>query len=248
MVENIKKSNKKIEEFHFEQLQHADKLVTLGELTAEIAHEINNPTAIILSRADYLSLETNDNPQIKEYSGDIDVILQQTEKISKITSSILRYGRKLPQDFRSIKLCDVIKQGIIVVQPKLSKKSLRIDKQFDEEDCYISGDTIQLEQVIINLLTNAIDASGSGEKILIRLYSNDEGNIILEICDNGIGMDEETTKNIFSPFFTTKSDKKGTGLGLYIVKNICENMNAKINCTSELGKGTTFTIVFNNSI
>jgi len=244
-VTKLKLSNKKIEELHFEQLQHADKLATLGELTSEIAHEINNPTAIISSRADYLALECEDNDNLKPFAQDLEVILKQTERISKITSNVLRYGRKLKTEFTQLKLADSLEQSLKMVELRIKKHNIELVKEIIDEDKFIYADQLQLEQLFVNLINNAIDASETGKKIVIRTYQNDKNKIIFEIKDEGSGMSEEVRKDIFSPFFTTKSEKKGTGLGLYIVKNICDNLGAEIKCSSVSGKGSSFKVTFN---
>ncbi|MCF6268930.1 MAG: ATP-binding protein [Melioribacteraceae bacterium] len=245
MVHNLKTSQREIKELYFEQLQHADKLATLGELTAEIAHEINNPTAIILARADYLSGEVGGNPDLKKYSKDLNAILEQTERISRITKNILRYGRKLPQNFQKIQISEVLKQSLHIIEPRLKKKQIQVEENFKDQNTYVFADPTQLEQIAINLIHNAIDASEYSDKIILKVYLNSENKVVMEVKDYGIGMDEETLKKVFSPFFTTKSEKKGTGLGLFIVKNICDNHNAEIKCESSLGKGVLFKILFN---
>lgn len=246
MVENLDKSNTKIQELHHEQLQHANKLVTLGELTAEIAHEINNPTAILSTRADYLHLEAEDNPDLKDYSEDIDVILKQSERISKITSNILRYSKKLSTDFKRINLISIIEESISIINPKLKKKNIVLQKSFNGKGIYIRGDEVQIEQLLINIIGNASDAVDFRGIIELDVIELDGGMTELSIKDNGPGMTKEISDQIFSPFFTTKEADKGTGLGLYICKNICKNHNAEIKCISSVGKGTTFTIIFNN--
>jgi len=243
MVNKLKDTKREIEEFHLEQLHHVDKLATLGELTAEIAHEINNPNGIILSRSDYLLMETEENSNFAEYIADLEVILKQSEKIKIVTSNILRYGRKLSQNFAPLKAAEIIEQSISVLQPKIKKKKLIIEKNFLSKEPLIFVDSVQLEQLVINLLGNAIDASDYYDKIILSLIE-EHNKLVIIIEDFGIGMKESVREKIFSPFYTTKTEKKGTGLGLYIVKNICENLKADISCTSEYGKGTTFKLIF----
>ena len=246
MTSHIKESHEKIEAMHFEQLQRADKLVTLGELAAEMAHEINNPTAVIMSRADYLQMEAEDNKHLKSYSEDLEVILNQSTKISKITGNILKYGKKRSKDFHKINLIQVVQETINILEPRFRKKGINVNLDIQCRDCNIFGDSSQCEQVVTNILNNAVDAIGQDGHISIILKPADKNNYccLLEIHDDGSGMDENTRKQIFSPFFTTKTADKGTGLGLYIVKNICQNHNAEISCESEVNSGTTFSILF----
>ena len=243
MVKNLKDSKDQIEALHFEQLQRADKMVTLGELAAEMAHEINNPAGIVMSRADYLQIMIRKNPADSAYIEDLEVILKQVGKISNITGNILKYSKKLPKNFQNIDLIPVIEDALSLLGPRLNKKNIRVRTAYHVDKADISGDTNQIEQVMTNLINNAIDAMEMDALLSISV-STDERGLVLLVEDTGSGMDQETQQNIFSPFFTTKSGDKGTGLGLYIVKNILKNHGASITCRSEVGKGTTFEIIF----
>ncbi len=244
MVKKLHLSQNQIEELHFEKLRHADKLVTLGELAAEMAHEINNPAAIILSRADYLQMETANNLNLKKYDDDLEVILKQIDRVSKITGNILKYSKKLPKNFQEIELIQIINESLNILEPILKKKNIKLIKRYEVEKALIFGDSVQIEQVLTNLVNNAIDAMSENGKLTIRIRLNQKKKIQLMITDDGEGIDDHNIKKIFAPFFTTKSGNKGTGLGLYIVNNICKNHNAVIEGESKLGVGTTFTIHF----
>lgn len=249
MVAQIKKSKAEIEDLHFRQLQHADKLVTLGELAAEMAHEINNPVAICLSRIDYLRMEAEEKPALFQYSEDMQVISEQLIKVSDITRNILKYSKKPPRDFRLISLVELVENSLKILQPHLQKHNIKLihDYTCDSscEKAQIVGDAQQIEQMIINLVNNAIDSVGANGEIRIHIHCQKDGSLLLAVADNGQGMDEEIRSQIFSPFFTTKTEGKGTGLGLYIVKKICDQHRATITCESSPGKGTTFQIIFN---
>ncbi|MBU1680251.1 MAG: HAMP domain-containing histidine kinase, partial [Bacteroidetes bacterium] len=242
MVEELKTNNEKIEEMHFMQLRHLDKLATVGELAAQLAHEINNYNAVMLSRADYLQLEFNNNSALKEYLEDLNVIQSQIEKISKMTGNVLRHSKKYSPEFMHMDLFGVVNLSLQILAPILKKKKIIIENAASE-NAIIIGDHGQIEQLIVNLLNNSIDAVSEDGIISIGAYTFKE-SVILEISDNGCGIKEDDLQNIFSPFFSTKQEGKGTGLGLYIVSNICKNHNAKITCESKLHNGTKFKIVF----
>jgi signal transduction histidine kinase len=244
MVQNLKTSQQEIDELHFEQLQRADKLVTLGELAAEMAHEINNPAGIVMSRTDFIQMDSEKYPQLKKYDEDFEVIISQINKISKITGNILKYSKKLPKEFHLTNLQTVSEDTLNILGPRLAKKKITVEKYYQLNHPEIIGDSTQLEQVFTNLVNNAIDAMDYGGKITIRIEDIDKDRIMWSLKDTGSGMDQTIQDLIFSPFFTTKSADKGTGLGLYIVKNICKNHNAEIICESEPGQGTTFKILF----
>ena len=244
MVGKLNESQTEIEELHFEQLRHADKLVTLGELAAEMAHEINNPAAIIMSRADYLQIESGNKHLLENYKDDIDVILNQTQRVSKITQNILKYSKKLPKNFEKIELIQIVNESLKILEPRIYKNKIKIIKNFEIDKAFIFGDAVQIEQVLTNLVNNAIDAMNSNGELRIQVKKSENQEIIFSISDNGQGVEDHIKERIFSPFFTTKSGNKGTGLGLYIVNNICKNHNAEIKCESEPKKGTKFIITF----
>lgn len=245
MVSEIQNSRMEIEDLHFKQLQHTHKLATIGELTTEMAHEINNHAAIIMTRADYLQFEAGNNPNLKKYEEDFDVLLDQTVKVSKITSNILKHSKKTEKDFSEINLKKVIEESLQIFDPILKKKNINLIKEFKTDGAFILGDAYHLDQVLTNLINNAVDSLGENGELKITLEKNHEEKIIIKVSDNGEGIDAKHLSQIFSPFFTTKEKDKGTGLGLYIVKNICKNHNADIKCESEKGKGTSFIITFN---
>lgn len=246
MVKELKYSREKIEEMHIEQLQRADKMVTLGELTASMAHDINNHSAIIMSRADYLLYESENNNGIGEYNNDLKVINDQISKISKITGNILKHSKKTQVEFIDFDLVQLLESNLEMIEPLLKKKKIKIKKEFKLDKAIINGDPNQFEQVILNLVGNAFDAidKENGE-ITVVLQKDPEGKIQFIVKDNGQGIDEETLDKIFSPFYTNKEANKGTGLGLFIVQTICRKNKAEIVCDSKVNEGTSFTITFN---
>ncbi len=244
MVDRLRDSQEEINKLHFEQLQHADRLITLGELTSETAHEINNHTAIIMSRADYLSFEVEQKNEMAGYSDDIGVILSQTEKISEITRNVLQHSKKTEKNFGEVDLSEVVENTLTTLRPILKKRNVELTKSVMQQKAVIKGDALQLEQALTNLVLNSLDAMDNEGELLISLTS-ENSSFVLSVEDSGSGIDETIKDQIFSPFFTTKKGGKGSGLGLYIVKNICKNHNADITVVSSEGKGTAFRIKFN---
>lgn len=246
MTSRLKSSKEKIAELHQEQLQRMDRLKSLGELTSQVAHEINNHSAIIMSRADYLQLESSKENLLKPYQDDLEVIMDQTSKIASVTSNILRHSKKDEKVVSEIDLKNIVERCLQILSPSANKRNIRLIKDIGKGRFCIKGNSIQIEQVLINLINNAMDAIENEGEIKIELYNSDE-QIYLTVRDNGKGMNEAEIENIFSPFYTTKGDEKGTGLGLYIVNNICKSHNAEIKCSSRLGEGTEFKIKFNKN-
>ncbi len=247
MVENLKSARFKEDQFLQEKLERADRLVTLGEVAAEIAHEVNNPAGIILSRAEILKDEIlEQNPDNKSVE-DLNIIIQQTEKIAETTRSILHYSRKLPQDYAKTNLGEIIKHSIKILEPRIKKSKVKISINRPDNDLFVWGNFSQLEQVFCNLINNSLDFI-QPEKGVIQISIEQEQNdgkperhyIIYR--DNGPGIPHEYRDKIFSPFFTTKQDEKGTGLGLFIVKNILVNHKGSIKIDERNREGARFVI------
>lgn len=245
MLKRLRESKDEIEELNFQKLQRADRLVTVGELTAGIAHEINNYSAIIMARADYLRISSQTDHSLIKYYDDLNVMVEQLERLSSITREVLKYSKKPSENFKQLNLIDVIEGSVGMLKPFTTKRNISIYKRFKPNDhIWVYGDFIQLEQVFNNLINNSIDAIDDEGSIMIEIVDDaDFYRVIVE--DNGPGMDSELTKQIFLPFFTTKSSERGTGLGLYIVKNICAAHKAEIVCNSNVGVGTKFILSFN---
>ncbi len=249
MAGHLAQSRAEIKTLHNEQLQRADKLVTLGEIAAEMAHEINNPAGVILTRADYLLLEASDNAALRPYENDFETIMKQTERVARITGNILKYSKKLPKNFTQFDLSKCVAESMGILEPRLRRRHISLQQSYScQAHCsapVIFGDAQQIEQIVINLVNNAIDAMEKDGHLKINVSCITENRHQLIVEDDGPGIDEQTREKIFMPFFTTKNSQKGTGLGLYIVKNICNNHNAEITCESSVGQGTKFKIIFN---
>ncbi len=243
MVNELKLSREKIEELHLEQLRRADKMVTLGEIAAAMAHDINNHSAIIMTRADYLQMQMESVDSVK-YSDEINVIIDQVNKISKTTGNILKNTKKISSEFTDINLKKLVYSILSNLEPLLKKKEVTLESNMTEGETIIRGNIEKIEQVVMNLVNNALDALDKKGKIIVSVTRSDEDEIKLTIQDNGKGISFDDIEKIYSPFFTTKTNEKGTGLGLYIVKKICKNHDAEIECNSFIGKGTVFTITF----
>lgn len=246
-VQKLNLAKEKEDQFVQENLERADRLVTLGEVAAEIAHEVNNPASIMLVRAEFLKDEMQEEKINEQYIEDINIIIQQTKKIADTTKSILHYARKLPQTFDNTDLNEVIKQSIDVLRPRINKKNITIKFSQKDEPHIVKGNPIQLEQVFCNLINNSIDLfpNGTGKieieiNTLLKKKKLDKYQVIYK--DNGPGVSPENRSKIFSPFFTTKEDGKGTGLGLFIARNIIINHQGNIYLSNENKTGATFII------
>lgn len=229
-----------------EQLNQYAKLASIGELVDSVAHEINTPLGIISTHVDVLNLNKNYPDQFKE---ELHVIKNQTRRINNYTKSLLSYSHRLPYEPKPYLLNEILDECLYLLGPKLKKKNISVVKLFDKKIKYVNVDRGQIEQVIFNCLNNSIDAIENkiGKiKLITSLKTNtnykDENTqfncLIIEIWDNGTGIEPENLNKIFEPFYTTKLHNKGTGLGLSISKAIINRHLGKIEIESKLGEFT----------
>jgi PAS domain S-box-containing protein len=221
-----------------------DKLASLGEIATGIAHEINQPLSyikiILESTLSDIETERLDNSELSE---DFNESLRQVGKISNIISHLRTFGRSDVISFSPVKLFNVLKDTLILMNERLRIKNIKFDMKISENLPMLSGNHIKLEQVFINLIQNSMDAieeKGKGEIALSAEVNNDD--ILISYSDTGVGIEPELQEKIFDPFFTTKEAGKGTGIGLSIVYGIIQEHNGTISCKSEEGKGATFKI------
>jgi signal transduction histidine kinase len=225
------------------ELAHSDRLASIGRLAAGVAHEIGNPVTGIHSLAQNLR-EERDNEQISQ---SVEAILQQTKRISNIVKSLMNFSRsgEIGVDHKEFILAEIIEEAVRLVQ--LTHKSKEMKWKVNcPSDLSLIGDRQRLSQVLVNLLTNACDASDAGNTIKIFAKNQDE-DIKIEIIDHGKGIPPEMYEFIFEPFFTTKAAGEGTGLGLSMAHKIVQEHNGKIIIDSKVDVGTRVEILLPRS-
>ena len=223
-----------------EQIRHADRLATIGELTAGIAHELNNPLNNILGFAQLIIKNNTLNEQAKR---DIEKIIKAVLNSREIIKKLMYFSRQMPQNFTNVNLNKIIKDAMYFIEPQCSKENIAIHYQLSDNLPSIHADNLQLNQVIVNLVVNAIQAMPEGGKLTI-FTRNDSQSVFLSVEDSGIGISKKIMQHIFNPFFTTKVIGKGTGLGLSVVHGIIATHKGKIDVKSKEGVGTKFEIEF----
>jgi PAS domain S-box-containing protein len=239
--------SRKITEINYElerlkSIQNS-KMASLGELSAGIAHEINNPLAIIEGTA-LLMARYLDRPETLSLK--LQVIQKSSNRIARIVNSLQRFSRtNEKRNFSSFSLNQIVKEAIILTEVGAKRFSVTVTFESHVE-ANIICDEIEIEQVVVNLINNAIDEVKHGTQKWIKLITYMQDNhLILTISDSGSGIPEEMKERIFDPFFTTKKNGEGTGLGLSISKGILEEHNAEISIASD-SPYTCFLIKFNN--
>ncbi|MDD5465262.1 MAG: PAS domain S-box protein [Candidatus Omnitrophica bacterium] len=219
------------------QIFQAEKLAALGQLSAGMAHEINNPLFVISGRLEMLKQEELD----QKVRDSLDLISSQTDRIRNLVDRILRFSRKSTTALEPIDINEAIEAVLPWVQyNKLPSAEVILEKSFTKNMPKIKGDLHQLQEVFLNLLINAYQSMPNGGKIKIITSKLDDHYAQIQIIDSGVGIPAHHLKNIFMPFFSTK--KEGLGLGLSICHNIIKNHNGSIELTSKVNQGASFTI------
>ena len=248
-VRQLEEAHKGIEELNA-QLMQTDKLAALGKMAAGIAHEINNPLAVIGEKAGWmrdLLMDENfkNSENFKEYETSIDKIEAHVERARKITHNMLGFIRKMEPRLDDVDINSVLEQTVDLLQNQARLSNAAIRKNFDEGLPIIASDQSQLQQVFLNLISNAIDAIDSAHKkegiINIRTRQEDT-HLFVEIEDDGGGIPKAYERRLFDPFFTTKETGKGSGLGLSISFNIIEKMGGVIIFENKYPNGAKFTV------
>ena len=227
-----------------EQLVQAGKLATLGELTTGVAHELNNPLNNIgLYIGNAIDQIWLDKLETERLVADLEKAMEQVLKATEIISHLRTFGRAAPVSVELVDIDDVIERSLLLVQEQLRLRAIQVELELCPDELLVLANPIQLEQVFINLLTNARDALADVKKRTIRIASSrDEERIMIAFSDTGPGIPRELQQRIFDPFFTTKEVGTGTGLGLSITYSILKEYGGDISVISKPGDGATFLI------
>ncbi len=226
----------------------SSKMAALGKMAAGIAHEINNPLAVIGEKAGWIKdllaeEDLSKSENFKEFEDAVKRIEFHVERAKKVTHRLLGFARRMEPVLEQVDINKTLHETVDFLENE--SRFRNIDIQIDPQTNIptIMSDSSQLQQVFLNIINNAIDAIGKGGEIRIRTtYLSTNNEILIVIADNGPGIPKENLGKIFDPFFTTKEVGKGTGLGLSIVYSIIEKLGGRIMVASEEGQGTTFTI------
>ncbi len=244
-INRLKEADMKAAELNA-QLMQSDKLAALGKMAAGVAHEINNPLQVIVQQIGWMEdlleeEELKQSENIEEFGKAIKKIEDHVERARKVVHGMLGYARKMEPHLEDVDVNAVIRQTIDLLGNYARINNITIKTELSTDLPIIAADGSQLQQVFMNLVSNAIDAIGKNGTIEIK--SRKSGSEIhIEVSDSGPGIPEQMQKRIFDPFFTTKETGKGVGLGLWITHNIVEKLGGSISVKSRVGQGTTFTV------
>ncbi|MCK8601596.1 sensor histidine kinase [Desulfoferrobacter suflitae] len=229
-------------------LVQSGKMAALGKLAAGIAHEVNNPLAVIKEKVgwmmDLLSEEDiSQSENFKEFDDAVHKIDQHVERAKKVTHRLLGFARRMEPIKDKVDVNKLVDETIDFLENEAHYRNIVIQPEYHADLPTTLSDSSQLQQVVLNILNNAIDAIGKNGQIDVKTdYSVKDEQIVITISDNGPGIPNDQLDRIFDPFFTTKEVGMGTGLGLSISYTIVDKLGGRILVSSEVGKGTTFTI------
>src|SRR5215475_10917665 len=237
MVQQLRESREEIDRLHRNQMSRAEHMATLGEMATGLAHEIRNPLAGI---AGVIEIIGRDLPSTSPARAVVKDVRQEIARINHIVTDLLQTARPHPPRVHTSDLNTTVEHAVMLGRQQALAKSVEIALRKDPSLPEVEHDSDQIHQVLLNLLLNALQAIDEPGRITVTLQRR-EDTAVVKVADNGRGISPDHLPNIFRPFFTTKGD--GTGLGLWLARRIVEDHQGRIDVTSTLGKGTTFTVI-----
>lgn len=230
-----------------EQICRIEKLSVVDELSAGIAHEINNPLAIIAQEAQWIQHLFTGEPlkglkEIDDCRDSLNEIVTQVDRCKEIVQKLLSFAKNMEPVIQSVNMNDLVSDMSRILEKEIESKNIRITKDLQPNLPVVYSDPPLLRQVILNLLVNASHAIDRDGEICVATRSLERNGVEVAISDSGCGISRENIEKVFTPFFSTKAQGKGTGLGLAICRGIIERLGGDISVVSDVGKGATFTM------
>lgn len=223
-----------------QQLVQSEKLAAIGQLTAGIVHDVKNPLAVVIGMSEELRDDETLEPAVRSY---LSTIRDSAWRANTIIGELLKFARQSTPEMKRQNIVETIETAMRLTDYLARRGSITVIKDLPPESIIVTYDGTQIEQVLINLIQNAIQATPSGGRLTVMLRQASE-TIAIAVEDTGTGISPENMRRIFDPFFTTKPPGEGTGLGLSVSYGIISRHGGQIKVDSELGQGTTFTILF----
>ena len=230
-----------------ERMLHVEKMATIGKMAAVVAHEINNPLSGILTYSKLVKryIERgvfDDEPKRHEMAENLDLVAVESRRCGDLVKNLLSFSRSNPINLEWIQINPIVDRVVKLAAHKLEMAAIQIHVDTGADLPLVRADAAQMEQVLLALTMNAIDAMPHGGNLWISTSVTDHSELLLRVRDDGMGIPAEILPRLFEPFLTTKDTGKGVGLGLAISHNIMERHNGRIEVESQLGHGTTFNV------
>ncbi|MCG6879293.1 MAG: ATP-binding protein [Deltaproteobacteria bacterium] len=227
------------------QVEYTNKMASIGRLAAGVAHEINNPLAIINEKAGLMKdlfMYKSEYKQNEMLMGLVDSILNSVTRCGRITKRLLGFARHMDVSIQTVNVNDIIREVLGFLNKEAEYRSIQISIDINDDIPNIETDAGRLQQVILNIINNAFAAMANNGHLQVKAAMAGKKNIVVTISDDGCGIPESDIKRVFEPFFSTKTGTGGTGLGLSITYGLVEQLGGTIDVISEVNRGTTFTI------
>lgn len=246
LEQRVEQKTRELKRAH-EHALHTEKMASIGKMAAVLAHEINNPLSGILTYAKllhkWIDHENGSLSRRQDICDSLDLIASESRRCGDLVKNLLAFSRATPMNLQPTDLNRVMEQSLRLVQHQLDLAAVQVQTQLDPDLPMVQCDGAQIEQVLLALMMNAIDAMPQGGNLWLTTKVVQESNQVqIVVRDDGSGIAPEILPQIFEPFLTTKETGHGVGLGLAISHSILERHNGKIEVQSELGRGTTFTV------
>lgn len=224
-----------------QQLWQMSRMATMGELAASIAHELNNPLMTVSLRAESLA---NQIPSNDPKQRALQIISQEVERMGTLVKNLLDFSRRSQRQVSKVDVCRELENTLELIYYQFRKNRVSVRRDYTPELPLIHADCQELQQLFINLFTNASDAMPQGGTLTFRVYAEqaDTDYVAIDIIDTGMGIQPDDLAKVMDPFFTTKPKGKGTGLGLAICRRIVQEHHGLLIITSEVDKGTTVSL------
>jgi two-component system sensor histidine kinase HydH len=226
------------------EVARSQRLASVGRLAAGVAHEIRNPLSSIKGFATYFKERYPDKPDDQQTAN---IMIQEVDRLNRVVGQLLEFAKPISMKTRRISLQTLLKDSVKLIEDRAAEKNISVHTQCSVPVDEAWGDPDRINQILLNLYLNAIEAMESGGELKVGFASDGDGRqLIITVSDTGCGISPENLSQIFDPYFTTKSS--GTGLGLAIAHNVLEAMGGSIKVKSKPGKGTTFRITIPNEL
>lgn len=243
LIDKLELARRKVERYHYEQMKRADRLASIGEMAAGIAHEIKNPLAGI---AGVIQVLKKDMPKTDQRRAVLDEVLSQVERMDKAVRNLLAFARPPEPSKTLVDMNDLIGKLLDFMAPQFAKYNITAERRLSPGIPWMSVDPDLMQQALLNIALNAIQAMPEGGRFIVTTDAeppsdNGPGMVHITLMDTGKGISPEDMGRIFNPFFTTK--QQGTGLGLSITQRIIEQHGGEISVSNAAGKGASFSIM-----
>jgi len=246
LEQRVEQKTRELKRAH-EHALHTEKMASIGKMAAVLAHEINNPLSGILTYSKLLRkwIDSDDGGKSrhKDIDESLDLIASESRRCGDLVKNLLTFSRTTPINLQPTNLNQVIERALRLIQHQLDLAAIQVQPELDPELPLVTCDGAQVEQVLLALMMNALDAMPQGGNLWVTTRRNRENEFVqITVRDDGCGISPEILPRLFEPFLTTKETGRGVGLGLAISQSILERHNGNIEVQSEVGRGTTFTV------